>query len=184
MSEPRLAPIEPPFPDWFADAMAKTMPPGAPPLALFTTIARSERAWRKFSAGSLLDRGPLSLRQRELVINRTTAKTGCEYEWGVHVAAFAAKVGFGPREIAATVHGPADAECWSAEEQAIVAAVDALLETKRLSADGYGRLAQALPAEAILEIVQLVAFYHGVALICGTFAIPLEPGAPRFPAAS
>ena len=47
------------------------------------------RAWDKFRAGSLLDRGPLSLREREIVIDRTCALTGCEYEWGVHVALFA-----------------------------------------------------------------------------------------------
>ena len=31
--------------------------PGMEPLALFRTVARSERAWTKFAAGSLLDKG-------------------------------------------------------------------------------------------------------------------------------
>ena len=43
---------------------------------LFRTIARSPRAWEKFSAGGLLDRGPLTLREREIVIDRTCARTG------------------------------------------------------------------------------------------------------------
>ena len=41
---------------------------GAPPLMLFRIVASHPRAWEKFRAGSLLDRGPLSLREREIVI--------------------------------------------------------------------------------------------------------------------
>ena len=73
----RIQPLEAPWPDWFADAMAKVMPPGVPPLALFRSIAISERAWTKFSAGSLLDKGPISLRQRVIFIHRSTARCGC-----------------------------------------------------------------------------------------------------------
>ena len=32
---------------------------GAPPLVLFRVMAGNARAWEKFRAGSLLDRGPL-----------------------------------------------------------------------------------------------------------------------------
>ena len=70
------------------------MPPGVPPLVLFRTMARSPRVFAKMFAGGLLDKGPLSLRQREIVIDRTTARLGCEYEWGVHIAFFAERVGF------------------------------------------------------------------------------------------
>ncbi len=61
---------------------------GAAPLMLFRVVAGNARAWDKFRATSLLDGGPLSLREREIVIDRTCALTGCEYEWGVHVADF------------------------------------------------------------------------------------------------
>ena len=63
---------------------------------------------------ALLSRGPLSLREREIVIDRTCALTGCEYEWGVHVNAFAAAAGLTEAQIRATVLGQADAACWSA----------------------------------------------------------------------
>ncbi len=78
---PRIAPLEPPYaPDVKAvfDAIMK----GSEPLILFRTMATSERAWRKFREGSLLDRGPLSLREREIVIDRTTALANCEYDMG------------------------------------------------------------------------------------------------------
>ena len=177
----RIGNLAKPYPEAFAAAMAATMPPGAEPLALFTTIAQSPRAWEKFAGGSLLGRGPLSLRDREIVIDRTTAKTGCEYEWGIHVNAFAAKAKLTPEQIASTVNGWASDGNWADNEAALICAVDSLLIDKRLSDDEHKALAAHYDAAQQLEIVQLVAFYHGVALICGAFAIPLEVGAARFP---
>ena len=49
--------------------------------------------------------GPLSLREREIVIDRTCALTGCEYEWGVHVAIFAGAAELTEEQIRATVAG-------------------------------------------------------------------------------
>src|SRR3954466_1478837 len=117
----RIAPAEPPYEPAVAEALGRIMPPSVAPLLLFRTMARSPRVFAKMFAGGLLDKGPLSLRQREIVIDRTTARLGCEYEWGVHVALFADKVGFGGAEIAATVKSPSDAACWAAAEQALLA---------------------------------------------------------------
>jgi alkylhydroperoxidase family enzyme len=161
--------------------MARTMPPGMEPLALFRTVATSPRAWSKFSAGSLLDKGPLPLREREIVIDRTTARCGCDYEWGIHVALFAERAGLGPEQIAATASGDVDPRCWSEAEQALIASVDALLERKRLSDEEFARLHGHFSDEQILEIVQLVSFYHGVSLICGALALAPEPGMPTLP---
>src|SRR5215213_5797834 len=120
---PRIPPAEPPYEPEIAAALERIMPPGIEPLVLFRTMARSPRVFAKMFAGGLLDKGPLSLRQREIVIDRTTARLSCEYEWGVHIALFAGKVGFGETEIAATATGAADAACWSAPEQALIALV-------------------------------------------------------------
>src|SRR5215203_2353303 len=121
----RIAPLEPPYAPEIQGHFDRIMK-GAPPLILFRTIARSARAWEKFSAGGLLDRGPLTLREREIVIDRTCALTGCEYEWGVHVATFAKPARLTDEEVRATVLGNANAPCWSAAEAAMIAAVDAL----------------------------------------------------------
>ena len=63
----RIAPLEPPYAPEIQQQFDRIMR-GAPPLLLFRTIAGQPRAWEKFRAGSLLDRGPLSLREREIVI--------------------------------------------------------------------------------------------------------------------
>jgi hypothetical protein len=60
----RIAPLDSPYPDAIQQDFERIMGPGCPPLVLFRTIATQERAWRKFTAGGLLDRGPLSLRER------------------------------------------------------------------------------------------------------------------------
>ena len=85
---PRIAPLTPPYPPEIQAQFDRIMR-GAPPLVLFRVMAGHGRAWDKFRAGGLLDPGPLSLRMREIVIDRTCALNKCEYEWGVHVAIFA-----------------------------------------------------------------------------------------------
>ena len=104
----RIAPLQPPYAPAI-QAQFDTIMGGVPPLMLFRVIAGSSRAWDKFRAGSLLDRGPLSLREREIVIDRTCALTGCEYEWGVHVAIFAEAAELTGEQIRATVLDGADA---------------------------------------------------------------------------
>src|ERR1044071_5735997 len=122
---PRIAPLDRPYPPEIQAQFDRIMR-GAPPLMLFRVMAGHSRAWEKMQAGGLLDRGPLSLREREIVIDRTCALNGCEYEWGVHAAIFAGPAKLSEEQVRATVREPADAPCWSAAEQALIAAVDAL----------------------------------------------------------
>src|ERR1700748_3986067 len=106
----RIAPLEPPYAPEIQGQFDRIMR-GAPPLMLFRVIASNARAWEKFRAASLLDRGPLTLREREIVIDRTCALTGCEYEWGVHVATFAQAAGLTAEQVGATVLEGAAAPC-------------------------------------------------------------------------
>src|SRR5277367_2299888 len=117
----RLAALQPPYAADVQQQFDRIMR-GAPPLMLFRVVAGNARAWEKFRAGSLLDRGPLSLREREIVIDRTCALTGCEYEWGVHINAFGSAAKLTDQQVRATVLGNADAPCWSAAEQALIVA--------------------------------------------------------------
>lgn len=176
---PRIAPLEPPYaPDIQAnfDAIMR----GAPPLVLFRTIAKSGRAWAKFRGGSLLDRGPLSLRERELVIERTSALTGNEYEWGVHITAFAAAAQLTRDEIAATVHGGSAAPVWSAKERALLAATEALHERASLTDAEFADLRAHYDEDQVLELMLLCGFYRTVAYLCRGLDLPLEAGAARF----
>jgi len=177
---PRIAPLQPPYPPEIQVQFDRIMR-GAPPLVLFRVMAGHARAWEKFRAGGLLDRGPLTLKEREIVIDRTCARTGCEYEWGVHIATFAAAARLTDEQVRATVRGDADAACWSAAEQALIAAVDALHERARLSDAEFKALSAHYETAKILEIIQLCGFYRTVSYLANTLALPLEENAARFP---
>lgn len=178
---PRIAPLEPPYAPEIAAQFDRIMR-GAPPLLLFRVMAGHARAWEKFRGGSLLDRGPLSLREREIVIDRTCARTGCEYEWGVHVATFAAAAHLTDEQVRATVRGGANEPCWPEAEQALIAAVDALHERATLSDAEFASLTAHYDAAQILEIILLCGFYRTVSYLANGLALPLEQKAARFPA--
>ena len=179
----RIAPLEPPYAPEIQQQFDRIMR-GAPPLMLFRVIAGNTRAWEKFRAGSLLDRGPLSLREREIVIDRTCARTGCEYEWGVHVSAFAEGAHLTDAQVRATVLEGADAPCWSAAEQALIAAVDALHLQASLGDDEFKALSAHYDTAKILEIILLCGFYRTVSYLANGLDLPLEANAARFPVAN
>ena len=176
----RIAPLEPPYEPEIQAHFDRIMR-GAPPLMLFRVVASNTRAWEKFRAGSLLDRGPLSLREREIVIDRTCALTRCEYEWGVHVAAFAEAAQLTQSQIRATVLDDAQASCWSAPEQALIAAVDALHLRATLSEDEFDALSVHYDDAKIFEIILLCGFYRTVSYLANGLDLPLEENAARFP---
>lgn len=178
----RIAPLDPPYAPEIQAAFDAIMPPGVPPLVLFRTLAVNARVYQRFRAGGLLDRGLLTLRQREIVIDRTCALNRCEYEWGVHIAVFAGKAKLTPRQIEATVLG-GDAD-WSPDEQGLLDVCDELEAARTLSDALWTRLAQHFTSEQILEIIALVGFYRTVSLHANALRLPLEPAAARFPRAA
>jgi len=179
---PRVEPVAPPYPPELQAIFDKIMPPGVPPLSLFTTLARVPRVYERFRAGSLLDRGPLSLRHREIVIDRTCARCGCAYEWGVHVAFFAQRVALTPEQVRATARGDGADPAWSAEEQLLIRLVDQLHDSSSITDELWKELSGAFSLEQIFEAIALVGFYHtvsffanGLKLAPERFAGPLPP---------
>ncbi len=123
----RIAPIDPPYPPEVQAEFDKLMR-GAPPLLLFRTVARNPRVLQRMMAGGLLDRGSISLRSRELMILRTCARCGAEYEWGVHIATFGVKARWTPAHIYSTAYGSAPHQ----EHSAGAALAAAMPETAEL----------------------------------------------------
>jgi len=178
---PRVEPVPPPFPPELQAVFDRIMPPGIPPLALFTTLARVPRIYDRFRAGSLLDRGPVSLRHREIVINRTCGRCGCAYEWGVHVAFFGERVALTPEQVRATVRGEAANPAWSDEERLLIRMVDELHDSANLSDEVWGALAATFSVEQIFELIALVGFYHTVSFFANGLRLAPEHYGVPFP---
>lgn len=176
----RLTPLEAPYSDEVAAALAAYPQTNGYILSLFRTFANSMRFLKK-AVPNLLDKeSPLDLRTREIVILRVTANRGCEYEWGVHVAIFAKAAEFTEAQIAATC--ATAAECWSEDEQLLINVVDALCKSARLE----GALLEVFQArwtrEEQLEILALCGTYTTISLVANVAQLPPERFAARFPA--
>jgi alkylhydroperoxidase family enzyme len=177
---PRLALVDPPYAPEVQAAFDILMR-GNPPLKLFRTVAHNPRVLQRMMAGGLLDKGSLSLRARELVILRTCARSGAEYEWGVHVAAFGDKAGWTPEQLRASVHGTAADACWSAEERVVLQLADALHDTGDLADAVWNEAAAVFSPPQLVELVMLAGLYHAVSFLVNALRVEREDGAPRFP---
>jgi 4-carboxymuconolactone decarboxylase len=180
---PRVQPLSPPFEPDVQAVFDKIMRPGVPPLTLFTTLARVPRIFERFRAGGLLDRGPVSLRYREIVIDRTCARCGCSYEWGVHVAYFTDRAALTSEQVRATVLGDTNDPVWSDEERLLIRLVDELHDSANISDDLWKALATAFSIEQIFELIALVGFYHTVSFFANGLRLAAEPSSVEPPTA-
>jgi alkylhydroperoxidase family enzyme len=184
---PRIAPIEAPSDPATAAHLAALMPKGwtGPALGLFRLWARHlPMAEALRGVGRyVLAHGTLAPRDRELLILRTCARCGAEYEWGVHAAFFPPRVGLTPDQVAATVTGtPGDPAFVGARDRLLLRAADALHDTSTIPDPLWQALATEFTEEQILEALLVCGFYHLVSFTANATRLPNEPFAARFPA--
>lgn len=177
----RIDPATPPFAEHISGPLDRLMK-GQPPLRLFTTLARDPRLFQRFFAGGLLDKGNLSIRQREIVIHRTTALCRSEYEWGIHVTVFSKLAGLTPEQVQATVTGLANEACWSVEERVLLRLCDSLHEHSDIDDGLWSELRKYFAEEAVIELLMLAGFYRTVSYLTNGLRLPLEETGARFPA--
>lgn len=176
----RIEPAPAPLPTDIQQAIDAIMR-GKPPLLLFTTLARDHRLFFKFFNSGLLDRGHLTIRQREIVIDRVTAACGAEYEWGVHVATFAAAAGLDTDQITSLTTGGPDDQCWDDADRVLIRLCDSLQRSCSVDDDLWAQLSAHHTDEAILELLMLAGSYRTVSYLVNSLALPLEHGARTFP---
>jgi alkylhydroperoxidase family enzyme len=178
---PRISPADAPYAPEVQARFDALMPPGVAPLVLFRTLARDLRLFQRFMGGGLLDKGHLTLRQREVVIHRVTALCGSEYEWGVHAAFFAKRAGLDADQLQSTVRAGAHDTCWSAEDRLLIRFCDALHASCDIDDRLWSELRGTFSEEAMLELLLLAGFYRTVSYLTNALRLPLEPFATRFP---
>lgn len=162
------------------------MPPGSAiePLKLFRTLAINpelNERMRPLGAYILGRHSRIAVQERELVIDRTCAVCSCEYEWGVHVAAFGEAVGLSPEKLMATANTPADSAVWGEREMLLIQMVDELHATAKLSPDLWDKMKQHWDNQQILELLVTVGWYHTISFVANSLQIDLENWGTRFP---
>jgi alkylhydroperoxidase family enzyme len=182
---PRIAPIEPPYDPDTGAMLKKWMPPGSPlePLRLFRTLAIHEDLSSRMRAvgAGILGHGLIEPREREIVIHRSCARAGAEYEWGVHAAAFGSPLGLSDEQLTASVHGTAEDPAWSDDERLLIRLVDELHDTSTVSDELWGALAVRYRDDQLLELVITAGWYRLISYVVNAVGIENEEWAARFP---
>jgi alkylhydroperoxidase family enzyme len=183
-SAPRIAPLEPPYSPATDDMLAKWMGTASQePLKLFRTLAvHDELASRMRPLGAgILGHPRLQPRERELLILRTCARAGAEYEWGVHAVIFGPAVGLGDEQLVASAAGRPDDAAWSDADAQLIAAADALYDTNSIPDELWAQLAERFSQDQLVELIVVVGWYRVISYLLTTLRIELEPWAARFP---
>jgi alkylhydroperoxidase family enzyme len=181
MSPQRIVPLDPPYAPENQKLFDLVMPEGMEPLKLFRTVATNARIFPRFMRAGVLDRGPVEIRDRELVIHRTTARCGAEYEWGVHVTAFARPLGFSEEMIRGTLAANPDDPLWSPAQSALIRLCDELHETASISDGLWEELREHFTSDQIIELIYTVGIYHTVSYLTNGLRIEREEFGERFP---
>jgi hypothetical protein len=185
VTPPRIAPLQPPYEPEVEAMLAKWMPPGSDtePLALFRTLQLHDQlASRMRVLGSgILGHGRLEARDREIVLHRTCARAGAEYEWGVHVVAFGRPLGLSEEQLAATARGTDDDPAWSDADAQLIRLADELHDTCTVSDELWAALAERYSVDQLLELMILAGWYRLLSYVINGARIELEPWAARFP---
>ena len=185
---PRIAPLDPPYEPALNEMLRKWMPPGRQiePLALFRTLAVHDQLasrMRPLGAG-ILGHGRVEPRDREIIIHRTCARSGAEYEWGVHVVAYGQPLGLTAEQIAATVHGAADDPAWSEHDARLIRLADELYDACGVSEPLWSALAERFRDDQILELVITAGWYRLLSYVINVARVEREPWGARFPSIS
>ncbi len=180
----RIDPVEPPYSEDVAARLQAMMPPGIEPLLLFRTLVHNlpmANAMGPWGGYELSKRLSLSMRDREIVIDRTCARCGCEYEWGVHVAFFADRVGLTPEQVRSLTFGDSSDLCWESErERLLIQVVDSLHDLSQIPDALWEQLATEFSPQEILDLTMMIGWYHAISFTANGIRLDLEQGAPRF----
>lgn len=180
----RIEPLASPYDLEVEQQLTAMMPPNTPPILLFRTfvknlpMTRAMSGWGSYELGRELS---LSMRHREIVIDRTAVRCGCEYEWSVHTAFFAERVGLDDRQVASLIDGSPSDQCWTEDsDRILIEVVDQLHESANVSDSLFTRARGVFNEAQILDLFLLCGWYHAISFAANGARVPLEEGFPRF----
>ncbi len=129
---------------------------------------------------TLLFRGKLDARLRELVIMRIGWGTGSVYEWTQHWR-IALQLGVSEQDLLA-VRDWTDHDGWSDADRAVLAATDETLADGAISPETWAACVKQLPShEEQLELVTAIGTWSMISGLLRSLVVPLEDGVAAWP---
>jgi len=119
----------------------------------------------------------LPARLSELAIVIVGAHWRSGFEWSVH-APIAAKAGM-DFEVLEAIRVGEQPSIIRADERAVHRFSQQLLETKRVSEDGYKEVAELVGTEGAVELVGILGYYTLICMTINAFEIPTADGKPE-----
>jgi 4-carboxymuconolactone decarboxylase len=147
-----------------------------PELSLFGVVAHADSAFGPWLSlgGSLLSGLSLTEPLRELVILQVATSMHSDYERVQHEV-IGAGVGLSPAQIAAVVQERLDDPA-VAQDAPVLRVVKELVDPHTTTTEGFELLRARLSPREIVELLLVVGYYVGVALLVA--AVDLEPDLP------
>jgi 4-carboxymuconolactone decarboxylase len=182
MAAPRITPLPPDEREPRTAELLSSLrfDPDGPDLNLFATLARHPRLLKRWAGfgGVLLATGVLPAKDREILILRTAANCGADYEWGHHLE-FGVRVGLTHDEM--TALAGADA---ATVDTVLVAAADELHADSVISDGTWAALAERYDEAQLIEVCMVVGQYHLVAFTLRSLGVEPEEGVDPIPRAT
>lgn len=185
---PRIAPLQSEELDGevrdivLAMRKALLLPPDGEIAEYHATLLRHPLLYRRHSELAIqLFKGALTSRQRELAILRLGWLCKSPYEWGEHVALGKSAAKLTSEEIERITKGSA-APGWSAEDSAVIRAVEELHADAFVSDATWNDLVLFMNEQQLLELPILVGQYQGLAYFLNSIRARLKPANPGFSA--
>ena len=182
-SQPRLPLRLPPYALEEEAALANNaFKDGLSPLNLCRALVHDPKLFVAFQAmaQTVLFKGSLPEREREIAIMRTGVLTRSEYEWGMHVSIYAERCGLTDQQVDDLTADEIRQDLWTPREWLIVRMVDELHQHSTISDATWNELRSNWPHDEIVQLVMASGFYHMAAFFLNSMAVPLEEGARRF----
>ena len=154
---------------------ATPRPPGQPRgLNILGTFAHHPDLAAAFWVfnGHILNTSTLTPRQTELAILRVALRRNSAYEWQQHL--YAARAGGIDDDEIVAIGDRDGSHRWSDADDALLSAVDELIDDGELSDDTWAALSSSMDTREVIDLIFTVGAYVTIAMLMGVAGIQLD----------
>ncbi len=169
--QPRIQPIDATLQEPLKSKMGQIFPEGIPAPSLYRTVARNESLFidmidmKLIGPTGLLDRKTIPAKTREILILRTCIAAKNDYEFNLHVKTISEHMGVSKEQIRDIQEESVNSELWDDAELALIELVDGLVKQMIVEQDVYDKAKRHFGEPVLIEFVQLIGLYTGVAMM-------------------